>query len=354
MVPDPGRVILAHALQRVHLAASTVTLANDQRGGLEDNCRSLPAHRGRRRQCSLPERASAADDLATRWSGAGAQLTRLLRVTLPTGRCPPHDRGDSQVVHEVPIALTRSASAACGGLERSSSAARCWTCSRSTQAHGATGCAVSARRRARRSCARTIARPDRRRHPARLGRWRRGRARSCKLPTRTGRRSTRRSRSAVDRQNGYQLTSRHPAGGGRARRARRVDGVRARRLLLLRQPDPAQPSRNSQVIDLEVFRHLSLDPRHSRYVHRSSARPGCPGAADDDRRRGTAAAGRPALRGRVALRPGRAICAGSPATRASGAPEIRPRPELLVDVLPDGTTQPAPRPLAAATTRSRR
>ena len=37
---------------------------------------------------------------------------------------------------------------------------------------------------------------------------------------------------------------------------------------LLRQPDPALPSRNTQMIDSEFFRTLSLDPRHSRYVHK--------------------------------------------------------------------------------------
>lgn len=39
-------------------------------------------------------------------------------------------------------------------------------------------------------------------------------------------------------------------------------------VLLLRQPDPATPSRNEQVIDRETFRHLSLDPRHSNYVEK--------------------------------------------------------------------------------------
>ncbi|MBX3644275.1 MAG: phage tail sheath subtilisin-like domain-containing protein [Rubrivivax sp.] len=34
---------------------------------------------------------------------------------------------------------------------------------------------------------------------------------------------------------------------------------------LLRQPDPANPSRNGNAIDREVFAALSLDPRHSRY-----------------------------------------------------------------------------------------
>ena len=35
---------------------------------------------------------------------------------------------------------------------------------------------------------------------------------------------------------------------------------------LFRQPDPALPSRNETILDSEVFRYLSMDPRHSRYV----------------------------------------------------------------------------------------
>ena len=35
---------------------------------------------------------------------------------------------------------------------------------------------------------------------------------------------------------------------------------------LFRQPDPALPSRNETILDTEVFRYLSMDPRHSRYV----------------------------------------------------------------------------------------
>jgi phage tail sheath protein FI len=37
---------------------------------------------------------------------------------------------------------------------------------------------------------------------------------------------------------------------------------------LLRQPDPANPSRNNTAIDRESFSGLSLDPRHSRYFQR--------------------------------------------------------------------------------------
>src|SRR5262249_19288655 len=48
-------------------------------------------------------------------------------------------------------------------------------------------------------------------------------------------------------------------------------GVRSREfrlaVLLLRQPDPAMPSRNETALTTEVFRYLSMDSRHSRYVH---------------------------------------------------------------------------------------
>ena len=35
---------------------------------------------------------------------------------------------------------------------------------------------------------------------------------------------------------------------------------------LLRQPDPSTPSRNEQVLDTEIFRYLSMDPRHSNSI----------------------------------------------------------------------------------------
>ena len=36
--------------------------------------------------------------------------------------------------------------------------------------------------------------------------------------------------------------------------------------LFVPPPDPAIPSRNETILDSEVFRYLSMDPRHSRYV----------------------------------------------------------------------------------------
>jgi uncharacterized protein len=75
---------------------------------------------------------------------------------------------------------------------------------------------------------------------------------------------------AVDRQNDYLLVLEPttPLPGAVAP----GDAVRSREhrvmLELLRQPDPANPARNEQAIDREVFANLSLDPRHSRYFMR--------------------------------------------------------------------------------------
>src|SRR5207245_1028096 len=57
-------------------------------------------------------------------------------------------------------------------------------------------------------------------------------------------------------------------------------------VLLLRQPDAALPSRNVQVLDSESFRNLSLDPRHSRYLHRviGTTWTASPAFVDDDGR----------------------------------------------------------------------
>jgi phage tail sheath protein FI len=84
---------------------------------------------------------------------------------------------------------------------------------------------------------------------------------------------------SVDRQANFTITLRAP-GLSAAQQAAQVAatgagtrlGVRSREFRitvhLLHQPDPARPSRNELVIDAEVYRYLSLDPRHSRYVPR--------------------------------------------------------------------------------------
>ena len=91
-------------------------------------------------------------------------------------------------------------------------------------------------------------------------------------------------------------------------------------VLLLRQPDPATPSRNEQVIDREVFRNLSLDPRHSNYVERVVGAIGGPLRTWDHRPEGSS------LYIRVA----------DTATTPATAESVRLGPELLVDRMPDG------------------
>jgi phage tail sheath protein FI len=74
----------------------------------------------------------------------------------------------------------------------------------------------------------------------------------------------------IDRQNNYLITLEAAtalpvtAGINNPVRSREYRFV----VELLRQPDPANPSRNNTAIDREVFAALSLDPRHSRYFER--------------------------------------------------------------------------------------
>ncbi len=75
---------------------------------------------------------------------------------------------------------------------------------------------------------------------------------------------------AIDRQNNYLITL--EATTALPGTAAVNNAVRSREyrfvVELLRQPDPANPSRNNTAIDREVFAALSLDPRHSRYFER--------------------------------------------------------------------------------------
>ncbi|MBV9927284.1 MAG: phage tail sheath family protein [Acidobacteria bacterium] len=76
--------------------------------------------------------------------------------------------------------------------------------------------------------------------------------------------------TSIDRASNYTITL---AGAG-ITPAQSAPGllVRSREfrltVVLLRQPDPALPSRNENVIAAETFRNLSMDPRHSRYVEK--------------------------------------------------------------------------------------
>lgn len=96
-------------------------------------------------------------------------------------------------------------------------------------------------------------------------------------------------------------------------------------VLLLRQPDPALPSRDEIVIATEVFRNLSMDPRHSRYVQKVIGDVnGTPRLAD----------GRPDGESWYIR-----VC--DLAKDQTAAESIRLGPETLVDILPSGRTRPA-------------
>jgi phage tail sheath protein FI len=153
---------------------------------------------------------------------------------------------------------------------------------------------------------------------------------------------------AIDRQNGYLLTLDTALPAAAALGSAIVSLEVALGVYLLRQPDPAQPSRNAQLLDSEVFRDLSLDPRHSRYIHRvigTTWTPGAPGDVDDD--------GRPLRRadrrseGESAYLRVRDVAQDLPEpARTTALQSIRLGPEFLVDVLPDGRREAARRVLA--------
>jgi hypothetical protein len=116
---------------------------------------------------------------------------------------------------------------------------------------------------------------------------------------------------------------------------------------LLRQEDLAQPARNLQVLDVETFRYLSLDPRHSRYVHRiigTTWIPGAPGDVDDDGRALRRADRR--SEGESAYVRVRDLAQDlAEPTRTTTLESIRLGPEFLIDVLPDGRSDAARRTL---------
>jgi phage tail sheath protein FI len=102
-------------------------------------------------------------------------------------------------------------------------------------------------------------------------------------------------------------------------------GVRSREFrltaLLMHAPDPALPSRSELVLDAEVFRNLSMDPRHSRYFQTIIGQIGGPLRLSDRRPEGESWYIRT-----LDLNPSFAVNFG---------------PETLVDVLPNGRTRPA-------------
>ena len=106
---------------------------------------------------------------------------------------------------------------------------------------------------------------------------------------------------------------------------------------LLRQPDPATPSRNNTVIDSETFRYLSMDPRHSRYAPKviGDFGPSAPIRPSDRRSDGESWYVR--VHDRAQDLP--------VAVRQTTLERVRVGPEGLVDVLSDGRLQAAWHPL---------
>ncbi len=113
--------------------------------------------------------------------------------------------------------------------------------------------------------------------------------------------------------------------------AQQVVGLRARSrefsvtVYVLRQPDPAMPSRDDQVESSETFRYLSMDPRHSNYFERVIGATNGPLRLADRRPEGASAFVR--VRDR--------------ATTTAQLHSVRLGPEALIDVLPSGLERPA-------------
>jgi hypothetical protein len=112
------------------------------------------------------------------------------------------------------------------------------------------------------------------------------------------------------------------------------------RVFLRRPPDAAVPSRNNDFVDSEAFLHLSMDPRHSRYVERILGTTWAPAGDVDDN-------GTPLRIGdRRSEGESAYIRVVDLAASAAEAQGVRLGPEALVDVLPSLLTQPARHDLA--------
>ena len=144
--------------------------------------------------------------------------------------------------------------------------------------------------------------------------------------------------------DGTGLTGTHIAAHNNAQMAGTRLGVRSRELLisvfLLQRPDPAVPSRNTTVIDRESF-VVTMDPRHSRYIHKVIGTTWLPGSANDDdgnrlRRWDNRSDGESNY---IRVRD---LAAGDTTTLES----VRLGPEALVDLLDSGQIRPARLPLS--------
>ncbi len=104
-------------------------------------------------------------------------------------------------------------------------------------------------------------------------------------------------------------------------------------VLLMRRADPAVPTRNENIEATETFRHLSMDPRHSRYVETVIGRIGGPLRLWDRRPEGESQFIR-------------VQDLGAPPAPVAPDPREAQRlgPEPLLDHLPSGLTRPARHP----------
>ncbi len=111
-------------------------------------------------------------------------------------------------------------------------------------------------------------------------------------------------------------------------------GVRSREfrvtVYLLHQADPALPARDNVTIDSEVFRNLSMDPRHSHYIETVIGDINGPLRLEDRRPEGQSWYIR-------VHDVGQDVLPDPTATLES----IRLGPEALIDILPSGSEQPA-------------
>jgi phage tail sheath protein FI len=115
---------------------------------------------------------------------------------------------------------------------------------------------------------------------------------------------------------------------------------------LLRQPDPLLPTRDETVLDTEVFRWLSMDPRHSRYVQTVVGTDWneTPGTSEDNAL--PARLRRPLrLEDHRSQGESRYIRAVDMEANLSTRETARLGPEELVDVLSDQRERPARHPL---------
>ena len=134
------------------------------------------------------------------------------------------------------------------------------------------------------------------------------------------------------------LAAAHMAAVGAAAMLGQRVRVRSREFTLLvmlrRRPDATTPSRDDELLDQEVLRHLSMDPRHSRYFERIVGVTFTPGNDDDDN-------GQPVRRSDRRSEGASAYVRVHDLAAAAAQQAIRLGPEPLFDVLASGLVRPA-------------